>query len=435
MKKPNKHLILHILRNAQFIGDKAFSKSVVTVGSSQDKDVCLEGTDLNYLQAQFILLENKWHLLQSASVQEDLFLNGEKLDQESKEVFSGDDIALGPYRILVILKLSKDSIKPSVQATPPPPPSAPPSVHESKELREPKEVKEPPPKEPRKVEEAKEPKKAEEVKEPPRESKEAKKSPPKEPKKFEEYNLENSSKDIPALKELMKTIPSSKGGVLQMLVFEGNLSRNLPLCSERKILYWTYKKFRSCSRLVENKYFFDLFPIVSVFNNNVRISFPSDANNVELCSSNKYLSLKELSREGRIHPIQGGCALNLLQGDVFYISLSNGLQLLFRYTPQTAQVVLSRSLQMSFGEFAALALAFVVVGCLMLYINIKRPQLEMEEKMRAVQFQRKAKFIYKKVEPIPKPPVVARPLKKKKKKKKWKGFLVRELKISRRKKK
>ena len=185
------------------------------------------------------------------------------------------------------------------------------------------------------------------------------------------------------------------------------------------------KNSRHVSGLVDENVFFNAFPLVSVSRSNVKVHFPSNME-VELFSSQQYLSFKELSQQGRIQSLQGGYGLDLLQGDIFYVSLSQGLQILFRYVPQTIQVILNRSLQMSFREFAALVLSFVLVSCLALYIHVKRPQAEMEEEMKEAKLVRKARFVYKKIEPLPELPRRPTPPKKKIKKRVKKARLVQK---------
>ena len=409
----NKGLALYILKDAQVVGDLSFSKPIVTIGSSQSCDFCLEEESVASLQAQFVLKESRWILYKMHPSGMGIFINGQKLEEQNKEIFSGDEITLGSYRILV--RITEESPKVSLPLEGTQTSEAQEKPHGPSEVTPPAEVAQTPPQAPPAV--------------PPQ-------APPT-PQAFQRDASSSSFTNVPSsknqgpsserkppqdmflsLQQLMEKIPASKGGVLQMLVLWKGTVIDTYHCSQKEKLYIGSKKNSGrTSGLVEKDIFFNNFPLISVSQNGVKIHFPFDMD-VELFSSNKYFSFESLSQQGRVQSLQGGYSLDLLQGEIFYVCLSNGLQLLFRCVPQTVQVMLSRSLQMSFGELASLVLSFILVGCLVLYVNVKRPQVELEEEFKEAKIIRKARFVYKKVEPIPEPFPSPTPPKKKKLKKK-----------------
>ena len=423
-------LALYILKDAQVMGDLSFSKPIVTLGSSPNCDFCLEDGGFAPLQAQFILQEGKWFLYEIQASGVGVFINGQKLESQNKEIFSGDEVTLGSYRILV--RILEEQVKapppqtfqaPASQVSPPPvvppvppvPPTPPPIPPSTAPVSPTPPSQFPPPPPP--------------FQETAFSSSPPSSSPPNLAKApLSPYQEEKTPESpSPSLKQLMEKFPSSKGGVLQMLVLWNGTVVDTYHCSQKETFYiGSGKNSGHVSGLVDENAFFNSFPLISVSRSNVRVNFPFNME-VELFSSQQYLSFKELSQQGRVRSLQGGYGFDLVQGDIFYISLNQGLQILFRYVPQTIRVILNRSLQMSFREFAALALSFVLVSCLALYIHIKSPQAGMEEEdIKEAKLIRRAQFVYKKVEPIPEPPRRPTPPKKKIKKKVKKVQLVQK---------
>ena len=194
-------LTLYILKDAQVMGDLSFSKPIVTLGSSPNCDFCLEEGMFAPLQAQFILQEGKWFLYEIQASGMGLFINGQRLETKNKEVFSGDEITLGSYRILVRVLEEQVQASPSpetpkvVPIPPPPPPPIPPSTAPVSSPSPPPPPASPPPS-------------------PPHLPKNLSEAPP-----FSYQEGETPRSSSPSLKQLMRKFPSSKGGVLQMLVF------------------------------------------------------------------------------------------------------------------------------------------------------------------------------------------------------------------------
>lgn len=422
-------LIFRIFKNNQLVGVKQFDQDQIVIGHNAEVHLDLDSDQVSPIHCLVELRDNGYYVCDLGS-SGGTFKNGQAVLDEM--ISSGDEINVGPFKIVFFVGVPKPKVVPTVGAaattTPVPTPadvSAPPQP-EIAEFKEP--VKPPastpmPPAAVVKKEEIKvipvpipvvvpaEIPKIDEkpviAKAPMRPEIRAERGQYKKPKKTKTFA---PSSEIQDLKSYLKP---GKGPILEVVV----------AWKERVLTTYHYRGGKKVVRINGNGddsiqlpqgLVPKNFPILEL-TNGVKVNTLTDMN-VEMVTSQGTQSMDDLARSGKAQRGGQGYNVRVDQGDMLCISMPGGnITLYVRYVPQAPVVPMMPPMMLSGSEMMGVVIAVVMVGLLALYISATTPKDWEENKQEDV--QRIAQVVFNKPPvdstpvptPTPPPPPAVKP--------------------------
>lgn len=407
-------LIFRIFKNNQLVGVKQFDQDQIVIGHNAEVHLDLDSDQVSPIHCLVELRDNGYYVCDLGS-SGGTFKNGQAVLDEM--ISSGDEINVGPFKIVFFVGVPKPKVVPTVGAaattTPVPTPADVPTppVPEVPEFKEP--VKPPastpmPPAAVVKKEEIKvapvpipvvvpaEVPKIDEkpviAKSPSRPEIRAERSPYKKSKKSKTFA---PTSEIQDLKSYLKP---GKGPILEVVV----------AWKERVLTTYHYRGGTKVVRINGGDDSIQLpqglvpknFPLLEL-GNGVKVNTLTDMS-VEMVSSTGAQSMDDLARVGKAQRGGQGYNVRVDQGDMLCVSMPGGnITLYIRYVPQ-APVVPMLPLMLSGSEMMGVVIAVVMVGLLALYISATTPKDWEENKQEDV--QRIAQVVFNK------PPVDSTPV-------------------------
>lgn len=402
------------------MGVKQFDQDQIVIGHNAEVHLDLDSDQVSPIHCLVELRDNGYYVCDLGS-SSGTFKNGQAILDEL--ISSGDEINVGPFKIVFFIGVPKPKVVPTVGAaaitTPPPPPStssqspvvpeAPVFVEYREPSKPPASVPMPPPAKV-KVEEVKvapivvpvEVPKIEEkpiiAKSPVRPEIRAERGIYKKPKKVKTFAPPSEVQD---LKTYLKP---GKGATLEVIV----------AWKERVLTTYHYRNGKKVIRINgsgENDISLPQglvpknFPLLDL-SAGVKVNTSGEMDVVMMTGSTEY-SIDDLSRAGKAQRGNVGWNIRVDQGDMLCISLPGGnITLYVRYVAPAPLVPMLPPLMLSGSEMMGVVMAIVMVGMLYLYISATTPKDWQENKQEDV--QRIAQVVFNKPPvantPVPTPP-------------------------------
>ena len=363
-------VILRVFKNQQLVEVKQFEQNQIVVGQDAEVHLDLKADGVAPIHCLIELRDNGYYVCDLGS-QTGTFKNGQAILDSS--LSSGDEISVGPFKIVFFVGIPKPVHAPS---------EAPAKIPESK----PKEV--------------------------PIAKKETAPVIPDKNKLVNKPEIRSVAKNVSskkgatfapasAIKDLRDHLKPSKGPVVEVVV-----------AWKERILETYHFKTKGVIRVGSgSQYQIALpesalpkgWPLLEIAGG-VRVAVGSDMG-FELVQSQGKKTLEEVMQMGKGTKSGNGTFVRLDQNEMVCLSLMGGtIQLFIRYVPQTPVVPLIPAFLLSGPELTALVMSLVLVGLLAFYISATAPLPMDEEKDEDI--TRTAQIIFN---TPPKPPEVKTP--------------------------